>query len=253
MSAPFPMEHGERKGESIVLLHGGNVANWMWEPQIAGLSGRHVITPDVVGFGTRADQGWPGFAGAADDIAQVIRERAVDGRAHIVGLSMGAIIAVHLLARHPSLVRSAMVSGAALNGIGRGEGAMARLQLSVWERRWFWSAQAVAFRLPPDSRDVFIETGMRVRKETAEGMFAEVLAGAMPAGPFEYDGPLLAVAGGRESRTVAASFPALRAAMPQTRTWIAPRMPHIWSIQDPALFTRTIVDFVDGDVVPAAR
>ncbi len=49
---------------------------------------------------------------------------------------------------------------------------------------------------------------------------------------------------------MAAAFPALAAAMPQTRTWTAPGMRHVWSIQDPELFTKTIMDFVDRDVVP---
>ncbi|WP_046011826.1 hypothetical protein [Microbacterium sp. SA39] len=59
-----------------------------------------------------------------------------------------------------------------------------------------------------------------------------------------------ALAGQREPKDVQAAFPALTRAMPQTRTWVAPGMRHIWSIQDPVLFTRRIVDFVDRDVVP---
>lgn len=250
MTVEYPIEHGARDGESIILLHGGNVANWMWQPQVEALPNRHVITPDVAGFGTRTDEAWPGFAGAADDIAEIIRARAVDARAHVVGLSMGAIIAVHLLARHPDVVRSCMVTGAALLGVRGWERRIATLQLSAWERRWFWRGQAAAFRLPADSRETFVTTGMRVRKETALGMFADVFAGALPRERFAYDGPFLAIAGRRESRSVAASFPALRDAMPQTRTWIAPGMRHIWSVQDPALFTRTMVDFIDRAVVP---
>ena len=68
----------------------------------------------------------------------------------------------------------------------------------------------------------------------------------MPDGRFAYAGPMLAIAGERESADVRRAFDALRAAMPQTRTWIAPRMGHVWSIQDADLFTRTMVDFIDG-------
>lgn len=246
----YPIEHGVRTGESIILLHGGNVANWMWEPQVDGLAGRHVITPDVVAFGARSGERWPGLAGAADDIADIIRERAVGGRAHVVGLSMGGVIGVHLAMRHPDLIRSCMVTGAAMTGVGALERRLAELQLRSWEKRWFWSAQAALFRIPADSRELFISDGMRVDKDAAMRMYREIFDGAMPDGRFRYAGPMLAIAGGRESRSVAAAFPALAAAMPQTRTWTAPGMRHVWSIQDPDLFTRTIVDFVDRDVVP---
>jgi pimeloyl-ACP methyl ester carboxylesterase len=251
MALDFPVEHGERSGESIILLHGGNVANWMWEPQVAALGGRHVITPDIRGFGSRMSETWQGLAGAADDIAEIIRARAVDGRAHVVGLSMGGVIGVHLVARHPDVVRSCMVTGAAMLGISRSERLAADLQLRAWDRRWFWRMQSLLFRIPADSREAFIAAGIGVRKETAHRMYTEIFDGSLPQGRFDYRGPMLAIAGEREPKSVAAAFPALIAAMPQTRTWIAPGMRHVWSIQDAALFTRTIVDFIDQGVVPA--
>lgn len=250
MSERYPIEHGPRSGESIILLHGGNVGNWMWEPQVDRLAGRHVITPDVVAFGARSAQPWPGLSGAADDIAEIIRERAMDGRAHVVGLSMGGVIGVHLAMRHPDVVRSCMVTGAAMTGVGGFERRLAELQLRSWHTRWFWSMQAAMFRIPADARELFISDGMRVDKDAATRMYREIFGGSMPERRHGYTGPMLAIAGGRESRSVAAAFPALAAAMPQTRTWVAPGMRHVWSIQDSGLFAKTIVDFVERDVVP---
>lgn len=250
MNLDYPIEHGERAGESIILLHGGNVGSWMWEPQVERLAGRHVITPNIIGFDARSDEAWPGLAGAADDIASIIRERAVDGRAHVVGLSMGAVIAVHLVARHPDLVRSCMVTGAMMVGVDGMQRRVAELQLRAWDRRWFWRMQAAMFRIPADARKQFIAAGMGVSAQTAHAMYGEIFDGSMPPGRFDYAGPMLAIAGEREPRDVARAFPALTLAMPQTRTWIAPRMRHVWSIQDADLFTRTIVDFVDLDAVP---
>ena len=246
----YPIEHGPRTGESIILLHGGNVGNWMWEPQVDRLADRHVITPDVVAFGARSVERWPGLGGAADDIADIIRERAIDGRAHVVGLSMGGVIGVHLAMRHPEVVRSCMVTGAAMTGVGGLERRLAELQLRSWDRRWFWSMQAAMFRIPADARELFVSDGMGVDKDAATRMYREIFAGSMPVAAPGYTGPILAIAGARESKSVSAAFPALAAAMPQTRTWTAPGMRHVWSIQDPDLFTRTIVEFVDHDVVP---
>lgn len=250
MTERYAIEHGPRTGESIILLHGGNVGNWMWEPQVDGLAGRYVITPDVVAFGSRSGERWPGLGGAADDLAAIIRERAIGGRAHVVGLSMGGVIGVHLAMRHPDVVRSCMVTGAAMTGVGGVERRLAELQLRSWHKRWFWSMQAAMFRIPADTRELFVSDGMGVDKDAATRMYREIFDGSMPDGRSGYTGPILAIAGGRESGSVAAAFPALAAAMPQTRTWTAPGMRHVWSIQDPELFTKTIMDFVDRDVVP---
>jgi pimeloyl-ACP methyl ester carboxylesterase len=163
---------------------------------------------------------------------------------------MGGVIGVHLAMRHPEIVRSCMVTGAAMTGVGRFERWLAELQLRSWDKRWFWSMQAAMFRIPADARELFVSDGMGVDKDAAARMYREIFDGSMPDGRFGYSGPMLAIAGGRESGSVAAAFPALVAAMPQTRTWTAPGMRRVWSIQDPDLFTRTIMDFVENDVVP---
>ncbi|HWV49802.1 MAG TPA: alpha/beta hydrolase, partial [Microbacterium sp.] len=184
-------------------------------------------------------------------IAALIRDRAVGGRAHVVGLSMGGVIGIHLAAGHPDVVRSCLVTGAAMTGVSDREARLARLQLRAWDRPWFWKLQAFAFRVPADSRQAFVEAGMGVSRDTAQRMYEEIFAGSLPEGRFRYDGPMLAIAGEKEPASVAAAFPALAAAMPQTRTWIAPKMRHVWSIQDAELFTRTLTDFADRDLTPA--
>ena len=108
----YPLEHGPRTGETIILLHGGNMAGWTWDAQVNGMPDRHVLTPDLLGYGQRRNLTWPGIAGAADDIAEIIRSRAIDGRAHVVGLSLGGLVAVHLIHRHPKLVSTCTISGA---------------------------------------------------------------------------------------------------------------------------------------------
>lgn len=240
----FPIEHGDRSGESIALLHGGNVANWMWQPQVERLPGRHLITPDLPGHGSRAAEPWPSVAGTADDVAGLIAERAVGGTAHIVGLSLGGLVAVHLAARHPGLVRSCLVSSAGLCGVSGPARVVAGVQLRFWDQRWFWRLQARAFGIPADSRRLFVDTGMAIRAESATAIAREVNAGTLPAA-VPYDGPVLAVAGERDLKAVQRAVEPLGALLPQLQTWTAPGMHHVWSIEDPALFATMVAHFVD--------
>ncbi|WP_434966012.1 alpha/beta fold hydrolase [Janibacter indicus] len=124
------------------------MAGWTWEAQVTGMRDRHVLTPDLPGYGRRTDLNWPGAAGAADDIAELIRARGTDGRAHVVGLSLGGLVAVHLLHRHPDLVRTCTISGAAVTGYAWWERVLIGAQVPLWHRRWYWAAQAAAFRIP---------------------------------------------------------------------------------------------------------
>lgn len=249
------LEHGPRRGASIVFLHGGNTASWMWRGQVQGLPDRHILTPDLPGYGTRAATDWPGLAAVADDVAATIRSRAIEGTAHVVGLSLGGHVALHLMQRHPELVRSCVVTGVAADGFSRLERALIPPQVPLWRHRWYWNLQSVLFRIPADERREFVDVAVAPSAATNRAMCDEIARGSMPRGPFAYRGPLLVVAGEREQRSVRDAFGLIARALPQAQTWIAPRMHHPWNAEDPELFTRMVQTFVDSgrwaDAVPA--
>lgn len=98
-------------GAPVVFLHGigGNGANW--EPQLEALSARHqVVAIDSRGFG--ASQ----FAGEgltledyADDVRRTLDALGID-RAHVVGLSMGGMMAQALALNAPERVASLVLA-----------------------------------------------------------------------------------------------------------------------------------------------
>ncbi len=243
--AAEPVEHGARDGETILLVHGNSVAGWSWAPQVALLPHRHLLTPDLPGFGGRHREPWPGLDGAADDLAAIVAERAVGGRAHVVGLSLGGILGVRLAARHPDLVRTLLVSGAPLVGVGRGTAVAARMQVGLWDRRWYWRALAAAMRLDADVRERFVDDGLRLGSRTGGRVLQDVLAPSLPSS-LAYRGRLVAVAGEREPRDARRAFDPLRALAPQLETWIAPGMHHQWSAEDPVRFSAMVEAVADG-------
>ena len=101
-------------GELIVLLHGLGGSRISWEPQLAALSANHRVAAwDLPGYGASAplpgdSTTFPALAHAVTDwIAALHRTSALhDGPAHVVGISMGAMIAQYLAAWHPEYVRS---------------------------------------------------------------------------------------------------------------------------------------------------
>lgn len=251
----FPEVHGTVHGTDtatrpLVLLHGGNVANWMWEPQLGALTDRTVLTPDLPGFGERVDEDWPGLAAAADDVVARVTGHGVDGPFDLVGLSLGALTALRVLARHPGRVRSAFLTSAPVVPGGASMRLITRLQLALSRAPWFWRAQAAVFGLPADSRERYVTHGLSVRHENATALTEEVVAGGVPPNVRDYAGPLLAVAGGKDSATVRRSLTALAQASPQAQVRIAPGMHHVWNVEDVDLFNEVLRAWLDGTVDP---
>jgi len=250
---PETREEFEAAGSGIgtvVFVHGGNVANWMWESQVRALPDFQVLTPNLPGFGARSDEQWVSLEATADDVAAFIAAHAEAGPVHLVGLSLGAVVALHVAARHPELASSLLVSGAVVSKVGGLPRALSALQLACWEREWFWRAQARAFRLPADSVELYVRHGLSVQRGNARRMLAQVYVGSLPEGLGRYGGRVLAVAGQKEPGVVAQSFGVLRGKLSAAHFRLAPGMHHVWNVEDESLFNAMVRQWVSGSVHP---
>jgi len=95
------------QGEPVLLIHGLGSGRHDWDPQMAQLSTRYrVITYDVRGHGDSSKPRGPyNMEQFAEDAAAMIRELALPP-VHVVGLSLGGMIAFQLAVDDPELVRS---------------------------------------------------------------------------------------------------------------------------------------------------
>jgi pimeloyl-ACP methyl ester carboxylesterase len=102
-------EAGDR-GPLLLCLHGIGSSSAAFAPQLAELSAyARVVAWDAPGYAKSPDPEGPlDLDGFADAAAEVIRERG--GRAHVLGVSWGGVIALRLAARHPDLVESLVVA-----------------------------------------------------------------------------------------------------------------------------------------------
>lgn len=117
MVTPGVHVSGPAGAPAIVFVHGTRLTGAMWAPQVAELDSAHrCITVDLPGHGALADRTFT-LDAAADVVAQAI-EATTDGRAIVVGLSLGGYTAMHLAARRPDLVRGLVLSGASAEPVG---------------------------------------------------------------------------------------------------------------------------------------
>ena len=92
-------------GEPLLLIQGLGYARWSWEPIVPGLAERYrVIWFDNRGIGESDKPTGPYTARMmADDALQVLDEAGV-GRAHVLGASLGGMIAQELAVAAPERV-----------------------------------------------------------------------------------------------------------------------------------------------------
>ena len=99
---------------AIVLLHGFTFDRSSWDPQFDRFAAHHrTLRYDLRGFGSSG----PPVAGRGhvDDLLDLLDERGV-GRAHLVGLSLGANLALAAALRHPDRVAGIVLASPGLPG-----------------------------------------------------------------------------------------------------------------------------------------
>jgi len=98
-------------GPPIVFLHGVGSNRQTWRAQIEAFSATHTaVAIDARGYGDSWTRpGTVSMARFAADTAAVI-QAVGGGRAHVCGLSMGGIVALHLWRDHPEVVLSLVLA-----------------------------------------------------------------------------------------------------------------------------------------------
>lgn len=129
------------EAERVVLVHGAGMDRTAWAQQTRWLAHRGYATVgiDLPGHGGSDGPAPTTIEDTADWLAMLLVHADL-GPAHLVGHSMGSLVALETAARHPSLVRSLVLLGAApempvhpdlLEAAAGGE-ALAPALMSAW-------------------------------------------------------------------------------------------------------------------------
>src|SRR4051812_1521811 len=104
-------------GQPLLLITGWTISSAVFDPVLDHYTDRlRVIAYDHRGSGrSSAWPAWVSMPMLAADAARVLDERLLD-HAHVVGLSMGAMVALELALRMPSRVRSLVLVGGTVGG-----------------------------------------------------------------------------------------------------------------------------------------
>lgn len=203
---------GDPSGEPLLLLHGGGVAGWMWNPLLEHLDPRfHVIVPDLPGHDVDSDEHYLSHAATIEALAPLLAPGTT-----VVGFSLGAQLAVLLAAQHPDLVARVVVISAQTIPI-RAPGAtlaMLRAAAPLARYEWFARLQAKELFVPDTLIDEYLRTSRRISVETLTHAVGENIRFTIPEGWARFPGTAVVLAGSREKAVMRASAWQLHEALP---------------------------------------
>ncbi|MBE8517178.1 alpha/beta hydrolase [Amycolatopsis sp. H6(2020)] len=106
--------HYDRTGDGpgLLLLHGTAASREQWGPLTGQAKGFTVLAPDFPGSGLTTDDGGPITVEALAAQAEAVLDHAGLAAAHVVGHSLGAVVAAHLAGTRPDRVRNVVLHAA---------------------------------------------------------------------------------------------------------------------------------------------
>lgn len=235
---------GPPDGQPIVFVHGAMMGRSVWRPQIDALSARYrCISVDLPGHGAQRSERFT-LDRAVDTVVRAIDAEA-NGRAVVVGLSLGGYTSVLVAARHPEKVRGLVIAGSTREPVG-----VSRLAFQFYG--WF-------LRLTPEravSRVALAWFRQRYGKEkgtaiTAGGHFAKgggnavlgLAKGAYREPLKAYGGPILVINGELDLVFRIGQDRFLKGVQKVTRRMIR-RAGHLSNVDQPEVFTRLVEEFI---------
>lgn len=241
--------HGE--GPGLVLLHGVGLDRGMWERCLPALTAGHRVTAvDLRGHGASA----PAAAGIglgelAGDIAALL-DGPLNGPAHVVGFSLGALIGQQLAVARPELVTSLTLVSSVAGRSDEERAAVALRSRAAAENfdacaraavdRWFspeWRE-----REPALARDVLatLLANDRASYLACYEVFATGDAELWPLLP-GIGAPTLAVTGADDTGSTPAMSRILAERIPGARAHIVPGARHLLPLERPYELSRAIL------------
>lgn len=247
-------EAGE--GPLVLFLHGLGTTRTGWDPQLAALRDRYrCVAWDMPGYGASPLPPGPlSFAALADAVVRLV-DRLGEETAHLVGLSLGGMIALHAALRSPAHVRSlTLVDSSPAFGLdGTDPDAWMRLRLDALDagvtpagmaERVLRSvmapgcaetalAEAVASmsRIPPDGLRAAVRC---LPSHDVRGRLGEIGAAT------------LVLVGALDEETPLDYARMLADGIPGARLEIVPGAGHISNLEAPAAVNELLGRFLDG-------
>jgi pimeloyl-ACP methyl ester carboxylesterase len=249
-------EVGKGNDKTIIFLHGGGVAGWMWNKQLEAFKDYHCIVPDLPEHGKSIDVKPFTMQGAAEMIIDIIKNQAKNGKAHLVGISLGGQIIVQILSIMPEVVDHALISGTLVRSIPHTETFLKLLNYlikayePVKDTDFFIKANMRTYNMPKSLFNEFKEATRQIKPDSLNRILKENMLYKMPEGLEKADVQVLVMAGQKDYGIIKESARDLLNVLPMSYGAMALKVGHMWNIENPELFNKTLRAWITDETLP---
>ena len=238
----------------------------MWQPQVRGFPDYHLLLPDLPGHGDSSHIRLTSIEDVAGRVAVLIREKAHGAKAHVVGLSLGAQVAVSLLAQAPERIDRAVISSALLKPMAfqwlYNPGFLRflfNISVAPFRNSRWWARVNMKYSggIPEQYFPQFFELFKSMTADQFVDMTRVGLRNRIPDGLAKARNPTLVLCGQKEYRAMHESTGAIAAALIKAKAYqvvypkgVPLREQHNWSMTHPELFTRTVRAWIEDRELP---
>lgn len=224
----------------MVLVHALGSSRRAWTPQVQALSDRYrVLAVDLPGHG---DAEGPFTLDRALESVHITIGQAA-GRSHVVGISVGAVVALLACLDRPADVESLVLSG----GLAHAPRWMVlqRVMARITPEPLLVRALAGMYSGGRAERaDAAVEDFRRCGKHTYLGALRELASLDLRPRLDQVAVPTLVLCGSNDRANVPLSRE-LAAGIPAAELQIVPGATHLWNLQQPEEFNRTVAAFLE--------
>jgi pimeloyl-ACP methyl ester carboxylesterase len=241
-------------GEPVLLIHGGMSDSREWGPQVQDLSPDYdVIAVDVLGCGGSADP--PEDFGLVDHahVLQGTLDALGVSSAHVIGVSLGSVLALSLYREHPGAVRSLVLAGAYAGWAGslpaeevesRKRMVLETLERPVEEWGPFFLATVHGVNAPAALVEASMAMLRDVRPEASRRLVLAIASADLREMLPSITVPVLLIYGQDDQRAPGAVAKRLHAGIPGAELVVLPGAGHAVNVEAPEEFDAAVRAFL---------
>ncbi len=254
MTQLYVYESGSKDQPAILFLHGSPLSGRMWLPQLERLAGFHCLAPDLPEHGLSAQVGPFDMQDTVHRLVALVQSSSANGKAHVVGLSFGGVVAQALMVQAPDAVDHVILSGTAAR-LGKTLLRLLRFQIDLnrpllrhLPPKRVASLVRWQFGIPAEYSTMLEEDMLKV---PAESMARFLLATyASIETPAQARSPVLVVVGQKETPAARWFARKIQKSISGAKGAVVPSLGHVWNLQAPDLFAEAVRAWVTDRPLP---
>jgi pimeloyl-ACP methyl ester carboxylesterase len=237
----------------IIFLHGGGVPGWMWRRQAEFFAKMHVLVPDLEGHGSSIEEPFVSIADSAGSVIHLIDSKAGGRPVTLVGLSLGAQIAVEILSQRPEIADCAIINSALTRPMPMTRKLlrpMMKMSFDLIQNRSFAKLEAAQFYISDSDFETYFEDSKKMTMESLLKILDANMSYTIPPAFRNTSARILLLAGAKEKSVMKRSAIDLQHANHSACAYIVPGIGHGVSLADPDLFNEITLAWIEDRALP---